>query len=307
MGWYIVKRILQALFAVWVVVTLVFVLIHLSGDPISVLASDQMSAHDRELLRVQLGLDRPLPVQYVTYLWGVAHGDLGVSYYSGEPAMRLILERVPVTLELVGLSIFIAVVFGVPFGVWSAVKAGTLIDRFLRGLSVLGASVPTFFLGILLIFAFSVQFNLLPASGAGSLSHFIMPAFTLAFFRIALFTRLVRSSLLETLSQNYVRTARAQGMSETNVVLKHALRTALLPLITVFGLQFAQLFAGAVITETIFALPGMNRLALTSLYRLDFPVVLSYIVVVSVMFAVINLITDLLYGIIDPRVSNAAQ
>ncbi|HVW56023.1 MAG TPA: ABC transporter permease [Rhizobiaceae bacterium] len=306
MGWYILKRILQAVFAVWVVVTLVFVLIHASGDPISVLASEQMSAHDRDLLRVQLGLDQPLPVQYLAYLSGIARGNLGVSYYSGEPAMRLILERVPVTLELVGLAILISLVFGVPFGIWSAVRPDTLTDRVLRGVSVLGASVPTFFLGILLIFAFSVEFNLLPASGAGGLSHFILPAFTLAFFRIALFTRLVRSSLLETLSQNYVRTARAQGMSEATVVLKHALRTALLPLITVFGLQFAQLFAGAVITETIFALPGMNRLALTSLYRLDFPVVLSYIVVVSVMFAAINLITDLLYGIIDPRVSNAA-
>jgi len=306
MAWFVLKRVLQAVFAVWVVVTLVFVLIHATGDPISVLAPDQMSAHDREILRTQLGLDRSLPVQYVTYLWGVARGDLGVSYYSGQPAMRLILERVPVTLELVGLAILIALVFGVPFGIWSAIRPASVVDRILRAVSVLGASIPTFFLGILLIFAFSVQFNLLPASGAGSLSHFILPAFTLAFFRIALFTRLVRSGLLETLSQNYVRTARAQGMSETTVVLKHALRTALLPLITVFGLQFAQLFAGAVITETIFALPGMNRLALTSLYRLDFPVVLSYIVVVSVMFAVINLITDLLYGVIDPRVSNAA-
>jgi len=166
--------------------------------------------------------------------------------------------------------------------------------------------VPTFFLGILLIFAFSVELNILPAAGAGSLTHFVMPAFTLAFFRIALFTRLVRSSMLETLSENYVRTARAQGMSETTVIFKHALRTALLPLITVFGLQFAQLFAGAVITETIFAMPGMNRLALTSLYRLDFPVVLSYIVVVAVMFSVVNLVVDLLYGVIDPRVSHAA-
>lgn len=306
MAWFVLKRILQAVFAVWVVVTLVFVLIHASGDPIAVLAPEQMSAQDRVALRAQLGLDQPLILQYGTYLLGVVRGDLGVSYYSGEPAMRLILDRVPVTLELVGLAILIALVFGVPFGIWSAVRPDTAVDRLLRGISVLGSSVPTFFLGILLIFAFSVEFHLLPASGAGSLSHFIMPAFTLAFFRIALFTRLVRSSLLDTLSQNYVRTARAQGMSEATVVLKHALRTALLPLITVFGLQFAQLFAGAVITETIFALPGMNRLALTSLYRLDFPVVLSYIIVVSVMFAAINLIVDLLYGVIDPRVSHAA-
>ena len=306
MAWFVSKRILQAVFAVWVVVTLVFVLIHASGDPIAVLAPEQMSAQDRLALRRDLGLDKPLIVQYGSYLAGIAEGDLGISYYSGEPAMRLILDRVPVTLELVSLAVLIALVFGLPFGIVSAIRAGTFTDRTLRAVSTLGASVPTFFLGILLIFAFSVELNILPAAGAGSLTHFVMPAFTLAFFRIALFTRLVRSSMLETLSENYVRTARAQGMSETTVIFKHALRTALLPLITVFGLQFAQLFAGAVITETIFAMPGMNRLALTSLYRLDFPVVLSYIVVVAVMFSVVNLVVDLLYGVIDPRVSHAA-
>jgi peptide/nickel transport system permease protein len=306
MTWFVLKRVLQAVFAVWVVVTLVFVLIHASGDPIAVLAPEQMSAQDREALRSNLGLDKPLIVQYGTYLAGIAKGDLGISYYSGEPAMRLILDRVPVTLELVVLAILIALIFGLPFGILSAIRPGTFTDRLLRAISTLGSSVPTFFLGILLIFTFSVELNLLPASGAGGLSHFIMPAFALAFFRIALFTRLVRSSMLDTLSENYVRTARAQGMSEMTVIFKHALRTALLPLITVFGLQFAQLFAGAVITETIFAMPGMNRLALTSLYRLDFPVVLSYIVVVAVMFSVVNLIVDLLYGVIDPRVSRAA-
>lgn len=306
MTWFVLKRVLQAIFAVWVVVTLVFVLIHASGDPIAVLAPEQMSAPDRMALRANLGLDKPLILQYATYLAAIAKGDLGISYYSGEPAMRLILDRVPVTLELVALAVLIALIFGLPFGIWSAIRPGTLTDRLLRGVSTLGSSVPTFFLGILLIFAFSVELNVLPASGAGSLSHFIMPAFTLAFFRIALFTRLVRSSMLDTLSENYVRTARAQGLREMSVIFKHALRTALLPLITVFGLQFAQLFAGAVITETIFAMPGMNRLALTSLYRLDFPVVLSYIVVVAVMFSVVNLIVDLLYGVIDPRVSRAA-
>jgi peptide/nickel transport system permease protein len=306
MAWFVLKRVLQAAFSVWVVVTLVFVLIHASGDPIAVLAPEQMSAQDRAALRQELGLDEPLIVQYGTYLAGIAKGDLGISYYSGQPAMRLILDRVPVTLELVALAVLIALIFGLPFGILSAIRPGTPADRLLRAVSTLGSSVPTFFVGILLIFAFSVELNVLPASGAGDLSHFIMPAFTLAFFRIALFTRLVRSSMLDTLSENYVRTARAQGMSEVTVIFKHALRTALLPLITVFGLQFAQLFAGAVITETIFAMPGMNRLALTSLYRLDFPVVLSYIVVVAVMFSVVNLIVDLLYGVIDPRVSYGA-
>ncbi|MGH7044632.1 MAG: ABC transporter permease [Acetobacteraceae bacterium] len=305
MAWFVLRRVLQAIFAVWVVVTLVFVLIHASGDPMAVLAPDTMSAHDVAILRASLGLDQPVPVQYVRYLAGVLHGNLGVSYYSGQPAMRLILERVPVTLELVAIAIGIATAFGLPFGVLSALWPDSMTDRTLRGVSVLGSSVPTFFLGILLIFAFSVEMNLMPASGGGSIAHYIMPACTLAFFRIALFTRLVRTSLLETLSQNYVRTARAKGLSEPVVVLKHALRTAMLPLVTVFGLQFGQLFAGAVITETIFAMPGMNRLALESLYRLDYPVVLSYVIVVAVMFAAINLIVDLVYGVIDPRVAHA--
>ncbi len=242
----------------------------------------------------------PFPVQYGRYLAGVLHGDLGLSYYSGRPAMQLVLQRVPVTAELVVLAIAIATVFGLPFGIFSALWPDGAADRILRGISVLGSSVPTFFLGILLIFAFSVELNVLPASGAGSIDHYIMPAFTLAFFRIALFTRLTRTSLLDTLSLNYVRTARAKGLSEPVVVLKHALRTAMLPLITVFGLQFGQLFAGAVITETIFALPGMNRLALESLYRLDYPVVLSYVIIIAVMFSAINLLVDLLYGVFDP-------
>jgi peptide/nickel transport system permease protein len=305
MARFVVRRLAQAVFSVWVVVTLVFGLIHATGNPIAVLAPETMSAHDRSVLAASLGLDRPIIVQYARYLGGVVHGDLGLSYYSGQPAMALLLERVPVTAELVLLAIAVATAFGLPFGIFSAIWPESIVDRVLRGISVLGSSIPTFFLGILLIFAFSVALNVLPASGSGSIDHFIMPAFTLAFFRIALFTRLTRSSLLETLSQNYVRTARAKGLSEPVVVIKHALRTAMLPLITVFGLQFGQLFAGAVITETIFALPGMNRLALESLYRLDYPVVLSYVIVVAAMFSAINLIVDLLYGVFDPRVAHA--
>jgi peptide/nickel transport system permease protein len=302
MGRFLITRALQAAFTLWIVVSLVFLLIHATGDPIAVLAPQQMSAHDQAILRASLGLNRPLGVQYLRYLTGVLHGNLGVSYYSGQPAMWLILQRVPVTLELVGLSIGIAVALGVPFGIWAAVRPDSIVDLVLRGVSVLGSSVPTFFLAILLIFVFSVAFNVLPASGAGSLRHFIMPAFTLAFFRIALFTRLVRSTLIETLNQNHVRTARAKGVAEPIVILKHALRTALLPLVTVFGLQFGQLFAGAVITETIFALPGMNRMALQALYRLDYPVILAYVLVVALMFVMINFLVDLAYALLDPRV-----
>ena len=306
MASFLFGRIVRALVTLWAVLTLVFVLIHASGDPIAVLAPQQMNAAERATLAAALGLNLPLSAQYLRFIAGVLHGNLGVSYYSDTPALPLLLARVPVTLELVGLAIVIAALVGVPLGIAAALRPGSLADRALRGLSVLGASVPTFFLGIVLIFVFSVLTNLLPASGVGSIAHFIMPAFTLAFFRIAFFTRLVRSALLESLAQPYVRTARAKGLSEAVVVLKHALRPAALPLVTVVGLQFGQLFAGTVITETIFALPGMNRLALEALFRLDYPIILSYVLVAAAMFVAINFATDLAYGLIDPRVRHGA-
>jgi peptide/nickel transport system permease protein len=302
---FLLRRIARAVVTLWAVLTLVFLLIHATGNPIAVLAPQQMNDAERATLSAALGLNRPLLDQYLRFIVGVLHGDLGFSYYSDMPAMPLLIARVPVTLELVALAIGIAVALGVPFGIAAAMRPDSRTDRAVRALSVLGASLPTFFLGILMIFFFSVEFDLLPASGGGDLRHFIMPAFTLAFFRIAFFTRLVRSALLETLSQSYVRTARAKGLAEAVVVLKHALRPASLPLVTVFGLQFGQLFAGTVITETIFALPGMNRMALEALYRLDYPVILSYVLVAAGMFVAINLGMDVLYGVLDPRVRHA--
>lgn len=306
MARFLLRRLLRAIITLWAVLTLVFILIHATGNPIAILAPEQMNLAERARLAASLGLTQPLAVQYLRFFAGVLHGNLGISYYSGLPAMPLILARVPVTLELVALALAIAVVVALPLGIAAAIWPGSRIDRFVRGFSVLGASVPTFFLGILLILFFSVEFNLLPASGGGNLLHFIMPAVTLAMFRIAFFTRLVRSALMETLAMPYTRTARAKGLAESVVVLKHALRPASLPLVTVFGLQFGQLFAGTVITETIFALPGMNRMALEALYRLDYPVILSYILVAAVMFVGINFAMDLIYGVIDPRVRHAA-
>lgn len=299
---FALRRLLQTVATVMVVLTIVFALIHVSGDPIEVLAPQEMNQIERAQLRETLGLDRPIWVQYGRFLDGLLHGNLGVSYYSNVPALPLVAARFPVTLKLVLLAVAIATVVGIPFGILSAVYVNSPLDDVLRWVSVLGSSVPTFFLGILLIFAFSIELNLLPASGAGSFASYVLPAVTLAFFRIALFTRMIRNSLLDSLSEDYVRTARAKGAGELCVVVRHALRTALIPFVTVFGLQFGQLLAGAVVTETIFALPGMNRLALNALYRLDFPVILSYIVIVAVLFNVINAIVDLTYGFLDPRV-----
>lgn len=300
----IFKRIGVALISIWIVLTLIFGLIHVSGDPITVLASPEMNQIEREKMRVRMGLDQPLHVQYAKFLQGLSRGDLGVSYYADEPAFPFVAKRFPVTLKLVLLSVLIATVFSIPFGVLSAVYVNSWVDYVLRWLSVLGSSVPTFFLGILLIFFFSVEFRWFPASGAGSFKHYVLPALTLAFFRIALFTRMIRASLLDSLGQDYVRTARSKGLSWFTVVIKHALRTALIPFVTIFGLQFGQLLAGAVVTETIFALPGMNATALNALYRLDYPVILSYITIVAILFNVINAIVDVVYGLLDPRVRN---
>lgn len=303
MAQYVVTRFLQALLALWAVVTVVFVLLHVTGDPISVLAPETMNQQQRAELAHALGLDLPPTIQYVHFLGDVLHGNLGISFYTNEPAMQLVLQRLHVTVELVAAAMVVAVVFGVPFGIVSALRPGGTADRALRFVSVLGSSIPTFFLGIVLILIFSVELSLLPSSGLGDWRNFVLPAFTLAFYRIALFTRLIRSSLIGELSQDYVRTARAKGLPALVVMLKHALRNALLPFVTAFGLQFGQLLGGAVITETIFAIPGMNRLALDAITRLDYPIVIAYVIVIAGLFTLINLCVDLAYGVIDPRVT----
>jgi len=300
---YIVSRVVQALLAMWAVVTVVFALMHLAGDPIAVLAPETMGPQQRAALARELGFDRPLGAQYVHFLGDILHGKLGVSYYTNQPAMQLVLERLGVTIELVVVAMAIAVVVGVPFGIVSALKPDGTADRVLRFVSVVGSSVPTFFLGILLILFFSVEFTFLPSSGLGDWRNLVLPALTLAFYRIALFTRLIRAMLIGELSQDYVRTARAKGLTNAVVTVKHALRNALLPFITAFGLQFGQLLGGAVITETIFALPGMNRLALEAMTRLDYPIIIAYVIVIAALFNIINLAVDLAYGVADPRVT----
>lgn len=302
MAQYVLSRCLQAIVAMWAVVTIVFALLHLTGDPISVLAPETMNPEQRAQLAHALGLDLPLSSQYVHFFVNVVRGDMGVSFYTNQPAMYLVLQRLGVTVELVLAAMAIAVVLGIPFGVVSALHPGAGVDRALRFLSVLGSSVPTFFLGIVLILIFSVELSILPSSGLGSWRNFVLPAFTLAFYRIALFTRLIRTTLIGELSQDYVRTARAKGLPAIAVTLKHALRNALLPFVTAFGLQFGQLLGGAVITETIFALPGMNRLGLDAILRLDYPIVIAYVVVIAGLFTLINLIVDLTYSVLDPRI-----
>jgi len=302
---YLIIRSFQTLIAVLAVATLIFLGLQMTGDPMENLAPQDMSEVQVEELRKAYGLDQPIHIQYIRFMEKLMHGDLGISFLSGEPALKLILERFPTTFNLVMVSMLIAILFGLPMGVAAAIRADQWIDRFLRFLSVLGISAPTFWIGIMLILIFSVNLGWLPSSGLSSWKHYLMPAFTLSLYRIALFLRMVRSTMLDVLNQDFIRTARAKGLAERVVVYKHALRNALIPFITVAGLQFGALMAGAVVTEKIFAIPGMNRLALDALYADDRPVIIAFIIITAVLFAVVNLVVDLLYALIDPRVRYA--
>ncbi len=302
---YFAVRFLQMLFAVWGVATLVFLFLQLTGDPMELLAPEDMSEAQVAELRHAYGLDRPLHIRYLIYMENLLKGDLGISWTSGEPALKLLAQRFPATLKLVLTALAIAIVLGLPAGVWAAVRSDTWVDRGLRFFSVLGISAPTFWIGIMLILVFSVTLGWLPSAGAESWKHYILPGLTLSFYRIALFLRMIRSTLLDVLSQDYVRTARAKGLAERVVVYKHALRNALIPFVTLVGLQFGQLMAGAVVTEWIFAWPGMNRLALNALFTEDRPVILAFVVLTAAIFAAVNFLVDLLYGWIDPRVRYA--
>ncbi|WP_457636751.1 ABC transporter permease [Oceanithermus sp.] len=302
---YLIIRSFQTLIAVLAVATLIFLGLQMTGDPMENLAPQDMSEAQVEELRKAYGLDKPIHIQYIRFMEKLLQGDLGISFLSGEPALKLILERFPTTFNLVMVSMLIAVILGLPMGVAAAIRADMWLDRFLRFLSVLGISAPTFWIGIMLILIFSVNLGWLPSSGLSSWKHYLMPAFTLSLYRIALFLRMVRSTMLDVLNQDYIRTARAKGLAERVVVYKHALRNALIPFITVAGLQFGALMAGAVVTEKIFAIPGMNRLALDALYADDRPVIIAFIIVTAVLFAVVNLVVDLLYALIDPRVRYA--
>jgi len=302
---YLLIRTVQTIIAVLAVATLIFLGLQMTGDPMENLAPQDMSEAQVEELRKAYGLDKPIHVQYVRFMEKLLEGNLGISFLSGEPALKLILERFPTTLNLVLVSMLIAVFFGLPMGVAASIRADSWVDRTLRFLSVLGISAPTFWIGVMLILIFAVNLGWLPSSGLSSWRHYIMPAFTLSLYRIALFLRMVRSTMLDVLNQDFIRTARAKGLMERVVVYKHALRNALIPFITVAGLQFGALMAGAVVTEKIFAIPGMNRLALDALYSDDRPVIIAFIIVTAVLFAVVNLVVDLLYALIDPRVRYA--
>jgi peptide/nickel transport system permease protein len=300
---YLRRRLLLSLLTYWAVASLVFGLLYLTGDPVSVLlAGTPASRIDVAQLRSELGLDRPLAVQYGRFLAGAVQGDLGRSMRTGQPAMRVVLQRVAFTAELAAAAMIIALVLGVPLGVLSAMFRGSLLDRVVTLLAMVGQSMPIFWVGLLMILVFAVGLQWLPAGGAAGIRYIVLPAATLALYPLARITRLVRSSLVDVLNQDYVLAARARGVSEVVVIARHALKNASLPVITVAALQFGQMLGGAVITETIFGWPGIGHYTVIAIQQRDFPVVQAAVLLSSGVFIVLNLAVDLLYGYLDPRI-----
>jgi peptide/nickel transport system permease protein len=284
----------------------VFALVHLSGDPVLLMVSPDAPPEVVTSTRQALGFDRPLYEQLARYLGNAAHGDLGVSLRMNRPVTSLILERLPATMKLTLAALVIAVLVAIPAGIVSAVKRGTVVDRLAMAGAVAGQAVPIFWLALLLIALFGVRLRWLPVYGSGSLAHFVLPAVSLSTIIMGRLARLVRSSMLEVLGQDYVRTARAKGLGEARVLAVHALKNASIPIVTLLGLQFAQLLGGAVVTETIFAWPGIGRLVVEAIFNRDFPVVQGVVLVVSLIFVAVNVLVDLSYAVLDPRIRTEA-
>ena len=299
---YVVRRLLQSILVLFGVSVVVFGILHLTGDPALLLLPPDASADDIAKLREALGFNDPLPVQYLRFLRGALRGNFGDSLRHGEPAMGLVLERLPATFELAGAGLSIALCLAIPAGILSAVRRNTLLDYVSTVVALLGQAMPTFWLGIMLILVFSVQLGWLPSSGRGGFVHLILPAATLGLFTTARITRLTRSGMLEVLGQDYIRTARAKGVGEPPVVWKHALRNASIPIITIVGIELGTLLGGSVITETIFAWPGVGRLSVQAISNRDYPVVQAAVFLLASTFVLLNFVVDMLYTFLDPRI-----
>lgn len=300
---YILRRIGLLVPVVIGVVTMVFLIVHfIPGDPVEIMLGEQAQAVDKETLRRQMGLDKPLHVQYVDFLARLARGDLGRSLHTKRPVLESIVRRLPATLELALAAMVVALVLAIPLGLLSAYKKDTVVDQGSMLFALLGISMPNFWLGPLLIIVFSLKLGWLPVSGRGSLAHIVLPAITLGTAMAAILTRMTRASMLDVIQSDYITTARAKGVRESRVVLKHAFRNALIPVVTIVGLQIGGLLAGSIITETIFAWPGIGRLAIQAINARDYPLVQGCVLVIALGYVLVNFLTDLLYGFIDPRI-----
>ena len=315
---YTLRRFGQMVIVLFVVSVLVFTVTRFTGDPVMLIVSQDASDSQIAAARAELGLDRPLYQQYGVFVQNALHGNLGNSFVFRRPAVELIMERMPATLEMTTFAMFLSAILAIPLGVFAGAYHRNILSKGIMSSSLLGISLPSFWLGIMLILIFSVQAHVLPSSGRGStvdilgvrlsfvtwdgIRHIILPAVTLAIGQMAMLIRLTRAGIMEVMRQDYIKFAQAKGVPQRSVLFGHALKNALIPVITVFGLQFGQMIAFATITETIFAWPGMGKLLIDSIYRLDRPIIVAYLLMVAVLFVGINFLVDILYGLIDPRI-----
>lgn len=319
---FLLRRLLQSLISLALISFIVFAVMNAIGNPVAFLLPQSASERDREALTKELGLDRPLPVQYGIFIGRLARGDLGYSYYSGRKVVDLLAERAPATIELAVTSLLISVLLGIPLGIYCGVKTDHWFSRMLLSGSIFGISLPTFWLGLLLLMYFGVHLGWLPTGGRGETEiigdtrwsfltldgwkHLILPAFTLALHNIAMLMRLVRSEMSDTLRLPFIRVARSHGVGEASIVGKHAMRNTLIPIVTVVGVQFGQLLAFSVVTEYIYQWPGLGKLLIDSV-QVDRPVVVAYLMLTGVVFLTINFLVDLTYALIDPRIRSASS
>jgi ABC-type dipeptide/oligopeptide/nickel transport system permease component len=300
---YIFSRVLLVLPALWLILTMVFLLAHIiPGDPVQQMLGEGARTEEVEQLRHSLGLDLPIGVQYGRFIKGLFRGDMGQSFRFQQPVLSTVLTHYPATLELAVFGLCVCMLIGIPAGILAAHRRGSGVDHAVGFFTLLGLSVPNFALGPVLILVFSVWIGLLPVSGRGGISHLILPAVTLGAALAAILTRMVRTAMMEELSSDYVRTARAKGLPESAVLLRHAFRNALIPILTILGLQFGTLLAGTIVTETIFSWPGIGRLTVQAIQARDYPLLQGCILVIAVSYVFVNLLTDFVYAVVDPRI-----
>ncbi|TKJ91470.1 ABC transporter permease [Paenibacillus sp. CFBP13512] len=299
---YIIKSLLQVIPVLLLVSLIVFILVRVTGDPVALMLPETATAEDRAVLTEALGLDQPLYKQYITFLGSALQGDFGTSFRYGESALPLVLERLPASFELAVAAMIFAIIMAIPLGILSAVKRNTFTDLLISGISVIGKAMPNFWMGIMLILFFSVMLGALPVSGRGGIEHLLLPAFTLGIGIGAQMTRLVRSSMLEILNQDYILTAKSKGLRPFVIIMKHAFRNGLIPVVTIVGLQFTSLIGGTLITETVFAWPGLGQLLVTAVNTHDMAIVQASVFVIALIVIIGNLLTDISYRLLDPRI-----
>lgn len=318
MSVFIIRRLMQSCIVVFVMSFLVFGGVNIVGDPVEMMVSDEADQEERERVIKAMGLDKPWYIQYGRFVTNAVQGDLGKSFVYGEPALQIIVERMPATFELALAALFMAIVIGIPLGVIAGLNPESLTSRSIMAGSILGFSLPTFWVGLMFIMVFAVMLGWLPSTGRGDtvqvlgidisfltpdgLSHILLPAINLALFKISLVIRLARAGTREVVLQDYIKFARAKGLSTRRVILVHLMKNIMIPVVTVLGLEFGGLIAFSVVTETVFAWPGMGKLIIESIQSLDRPIIVAYLMIIVLVFVVINLVVDVLYSILDPRV-----